>query len=52
MPKIFDPKDLEIMDALTTNNKAVLASLGGAPKPHGGNIGEGRGVLTSETRLS
>jgi hypothetical protein len=35
MPKFFDPKELESLDALTANNKVVLASLGGAPKLQG-----------------
>jgi hypothetical protein len=31
MPKWFNRRDLQIMDDLTANNEAVLASLGGAP---------------------
>ncbi|KAF2090874.1 HCO3 transporter family protein [Saccharata proteae CBS 121410] len=31
LPKLFTQKELEVMDDLTANNKAVLASLGGAP---------------------
>ncbi len=32
MPKLFLVKELEIMDDLTANSKAVLASLGGIPR--------------------
>lgn len=31
MPRWFTQHELEVMDDLTANNKAVLASLGGAP---------------------
>lgn len=31
MPKWFTMRELEVMDDLTANNEAVLASLGGAP---------------------
>lgn len=31
MPKWFALKELEVMDDLTANNEAVLASFGGAP---------------------
>jgi boron transporter len=34
MPRIFEPKELHIMDDLTANNEMVLASLGGAPTMH------------------
>lgn len=33
MPRFFTVVELEVMDDLTANNKVVLASLGGAPKP-------------------
>ena len=31
LPKIFTPEELDVMDDMTANNGAVLASLGGAP---------------------
>lgn len=31
MPKWFSRKELDVLDDLTANNKAVLASLGGRP---------------------
>lgn len=32
VPKWFSEKELDVLDDLTANNKAVLASLGGPPK--------------------
>lgn len=35
MPKWFSRKELNVLDGLTANNKAVLASLGGKPDMEG-----------------
>jgi hypothetical protein len=51
MPKFFDPKELEIMDALTANNKVVLASLGGAPKLQGEAMSTGAGVPNAQDEV-
>lgn len=42
MPKWFSRKELDVLDDLTANNKAVLASLGGAPGIRGGESEEMR----------
>lgn len=31
LPRVFTRQELEVLDDLTANNSAVLASLGGAP---------------------
>lgn len=40
MPKWFTRKELSVLDDLTANNKAVLASLGGRPEMAGAEEGE------------
>jgi hypothetical protein len=32
MPRLLSAKELSVLDALTANNRAVLASLGGRPR--------------------
>ncbi|KAF1811655.1 HCO3 transporter family protein [Eremomyces bilateralis CBS 781.70] len=44
MPKLFTQHELEIMDDLTANNEAVLASLGGEPKLLAGRKSEDYGL--------
>ncbi|RJE21771.1 Anion exchange family protein [Aspergillus sclerotialis] len=56
IPKWFSQDELSILDELTANNKAVLASFGGAPRfpgePHPDDYGEERGRRSVERQRS
>jgi hypothetical protein len=44
MPPWFTQKELEIMDSLTADNEAVVASLGGMPQLPGGTRSKDYGL--------